>query len=1818
MATEQQTLIGRLILRAEGWSAGIKSAEKSMERFGTSMFFMGSRITASVTVPLVALASAVVKVGADFDQAMTESLAIIDKVTPQMRRQMEDTAKRVATTTKFSAQEAAEAYFFLASSGMSAAESMRALPVVANFAQAGVINLAKATELLSDAYITLGLRTGTASQRMQNMQRVADVLTEANNMAQGSIEEFAEALTNRAGVAMRVFGISVEEGVAALAAFAERGIKGKKAGQQLFIVIRDLQRAALKNREEWERLVGKGAVFDEVTGELNNLADIVGALEIALEGLSDRQVKSTLDMLGFQERSLQATLTLIGASERMREFEEAFSRAGGVVDRVAKKQMVSFSNQMHIVRERISQVAIALFDTFRPAFEQIFLPAIRDAIDKLEEFGEWLGKTSVGTRGFILSLGGFAALMGPVLAFFGGLVLFIRPLVPAFRGLIKPVTAFVGVIADWVIALKNFKLGAAGIAKGLLRLAGTVGVALTVISLLKKAVDLLIPSTLNLRNQLHRNVTALDMTASELKEQVDTYRAVSTAVGATEEELRKLENAETVLASTVGLTSESFRINAAASTELIDLYQDQITRLKELETAQMNEARAAIAIAFQKVVAIRGMIAEAQEGTLALEEQQSTFQRLMEGWGVWGRFLVSQVELISSAIAALEALWDGLVESIKNGIKWLMGWGEEIEINTVKMDRYSKILEFMIALTESAIAWMDKLSGRGAEQQEEEDLKALAAQVELTKKLQRAQDELAEAKVKHAELWEKFRGVLENTNTVMENGRSTADGFADNLDAIGGAADGGLEKTKAFRDKVADLLKLLRGLGNDTLPILIAAFGSLSAAELKNAGVIERLWDAYKPLRKNLDPSEFPAEIEALTKALREQDEWTKFLTTDAGKFVAAMTQVERKYIDIIDHSEDVAKAWKEMGGALPDRFFEEHGDTLRTLMIDYSHLVDGPIRDVIDAYVEWGTSSEQTSQKLKKIWADDSKWIREKSEDMVATLASKQSELAIFSLATGDQELIGLKKGYEERKLAHKRMIDEMTAKVFFLGEEEREAAQERLDIAKENGAEIILTDERIGLLRLAKARGFNARQLEMMAEMTADEIEILIGGKTDQIKLMRQFRDRMLVAGNLGALFEQMGGRFAALGAFIRSVAGDVTAFGNAADGFEDLATKAQKAAAAIQMATSVMSAFQKVADIKGKGKRAAAGAATGAQMGSAFGPWGALVGGIGGFLFGALKDDPNWAKIQDSIGDRFDASVSEPLARAIDKTTERTGSNLTAMFVHLNDIIAESGGVTAANVDHWTGILQQVFIQTRIGALDLAESAVILDQNFGALVEAGTLTSGVLKANVVELMLLNDEFGTGSEAIREYKEAMMDLAMEGLATFAAGNTSIREGLLARFETQKEQAKEAHDLEMQQLLDRAKELKLSGEEIQKIQDDGALRWEHTLGKMQLAFREDFIDKTFDDWKDLNTFTEMSFLAMTAGGMSFLDALDALEPSLAELVEMINITGENGGDAIEQLLRIRDFKAENEGLILQIQGMNDLMVGLANAGHMSQESFTTFGEAAGRQFEKLIDAGLDSNEALMLMAPSLQVIKDLADQYGFAIDANTKLLLDQATEQGILGERARTTDEIMSEGLLAVAEGIGTLIELFGGELPDSIKHLSEVAHGETGNITGDISDMQIDSNRHMDVMASNAEARLNDIAADAERITREATRDFQNLKNNANQELRGIHVPDINITSDIGVNVHWNYDEFKMPGGDHVQLMQHGGIISRPTLMVGGEGGEPEMIGPVGFMSEALRGALGNSGQGQNEVVSELQSLREDMELLPIHIRDAIITSQ
>ena len=87
---------------------------------------------------------------------MVQSLAIMD-TTVEQQKAMQDAALQTSRTTRIGAEQSAEAYFFLASAGLNAEQSISALPQVAKFAQAGMFDMATATDLATDAQSALGL-----------------------------------------------------------------------------------------------------------------------------------------------------------------------------------------------------------------------------------------------------------------------------------------------------------------------------------------------------------------------------------------------------------------------------------------------------------------------------------------------------------------------------------------------------------------------------------------------------------------------------------------------------------------------------------------------------------------------------------------------------------------------------------------------------------------------------------------------------------------------------------------------------------------------------------------------------------------------------------------------------------------------------------------------------------------------------------------------------------------------------------------------------------------------------------------------------------------------------------------------------------------------------------------------------------------------------------------------------------------------------------------------------------------------------------------------------------------------------------------------------------------------------------------------------------------------------------------------------------------------------------------------------------------------------------------------------------------------------
>jgi len=337
---------------------------------------------------------------AAFDDALTGSLAIQGDVAA-LRDDFQSLAFEISESVRFSATEAAEAFFFLASAGLDAEQQLAALPAVAQFAQAGMFDLATATDLLTDAQSALGLTVSDAEQNFENLTRVADVLVRANVLANASVQQFSEALTNRAATAARQVGVEIEEVVAVLAAFADQGIKGQRAGEAISIVLRDLQKAAVDNAEAFSQL--GVTVFDQ-EGEFVSFAGIIGDLEQALAGLSDEQRRVTLTSLGFQEQSLANLNTLIGTSDQIRRYEAGLRAAGGTTEEVANNQLRSLGAALDIAGNKVDNLQVQFGTALAPAvqfFAEDVLPALLDglaiAIPRIEEFADAIAGTAAAT-----------------------------------------------------------------------------------------------------------------------------------------------------------------------------------------------------------------------------------------------------------------------------------------------------------------------------------------------------------------------------------------------------------------------------------------------------------------------------------------------------------------------------------------------------------------------------------------------------------------------------------------------------------------------------------------------------------------------------------------------------------------------------------------------------------------------------------------------------------------------------------------------------------------------------------------------------------------------------------------------------------------------------------------------------------------------------------------------------------------------------------------------------------------------------------------------------------------------------------------------------------------------------------------------------------------------------------------------------------------------------------------------------------------------------------------------------------------------------
>lgn len=195
------------------------------------------------------------------------------------------------------------------------------------------------------------------------------------------------------------------------------------------------------------------------------------------------------------------------------------------------------------------------------------------------------------------------------------------------------------------------------------------------------------------------------------------------------------------------------------------------------------------------------------------------------------------------------------------------------------------------------------------------------------------------------------------------------------------------------------------------------------------------------------------------------------------------------------------------------------------------------------------------------------------------------------------------------------------------------------------------------------------------------------------------------------------------------------------------------------------------------------------------------------------------------------------------------------------------------------------------------------------------------------------------------------------------------------------------------------------------------------------------------------------------------ISALGAIKPALDEMAAKAKEFGYDLSEGVQNLIGMSNVLSGDNGLADQVSGLNQLMKGLSDANLMNKDLFNAMGADATAVFNRLIEGGATSNQALALMQPTLQQLYEGQKKHGWAVDESTQALLDEAEAQGIVGDEFMSTNEQMVE-LLKI------LIETVGGELPEAFRRMGDAAEEQANRAADGINriprDVNVDVKTH------------------------------------------------------------------------------------------------------------------------------------------------------
>lgn len=385
---------GKLVFDTKLNTDGIKNGLSNVGSVASKALGLTTKAVGSVSAGLSAGAIASVKFGSNFEAAMSGVAATMGMTSAEINsgsadyERLEQAAKDAGATTKFSASQAAEALNYMALAGYDVDESIATLPTVLNLAAAGGMDLATASDMVTDSMSALGDMAGTADS-------FVDKMAKTSQKSNTSVAQLGEAILTVGGTAKSMAG-GVDEMNTVLGILADNGIKGAEGGTALRNMILSLSAPTDTASAKMEEL---GLSVFDAEGKMRPMNDIFDDLNGILSTMTEGEQTQVLNTI-FNKVDLKSVNALLANSgERFDELSGYIADCDGAAANMADTMNNNLQGSVTILQSALEGLGISVYEQMEEPLKE----AVKVGNGYIDELSAALKEN--GPDGLVAALG---------------------------------------------------------------------------------------------------------------------------------------------------------------------------------------------------------------------------------------------------------------------------------------------------------------------------------------------------------------------------------------------------------------------------------------------------------------------------------------------------------------------------------------------------------------------------------------------------------------------------------------------------------------------------------------------------------------------------------------------------------------------------------------------------------------------------------------------------------------------------------------------------------------------------------------------------------------------------------------------------------------------------------------------------------------------------------------------------------------------------------------------------------------------------------------------------------------------------------------------------------------------------------------------------------------------------------------------------------------------------------------------------------------------------------------------------------------------